>query len=72
MNRGIRGFVISTIILAILIIVFVFVGGGDVLKSVGEWISGTGGKADQMKGEIQKKTDDVREKAADKLRKKKE
>lgn len=72
MNRGIKGFIISAIVLAVLVLVFVFVGGGDVLKSVGEWVSGTGSKADQMKGEMQKKTDDVREKAADTIRKKKQ
>ena len=71
MNRGISGFIISAIILVILIIVFAFVGGGDLLKSAGEWISGTGSKADQMKDTIEKKTDDMREKAVDTLKKNK-
>ena len=72
MNRGVTGFIYSLIVLAILVLVFIFVGGGDLMKSVGQWISGTGDKAEQVKEKVQKKTDDVREKAADKIRKKTE
>ena len=45
----------SLVLLALLAVVFVLLGGGNLLKSTGKWIGGIGGKAEDVKQTIEKK-----------------
>ena len=45
--------VLTVLFLALLAVVFVLLGGGNILKSVGTWLGGMGNQAETMKGKIE-------------------
>ncbi len=45
----------SLILIALLVVAFVLLGGGNLLRSTGTWIGGIGKKADNVKQTIQQK-----------------
>jgi flagellar basal body-associated protein FliL len=46
---------LTLILLALIVIVFVLLGGGAWLRSAGKWLGGMGSKADDVKQTIEKK-----------------
>jgi hypothetical protein len=54
-------------LVALLIIVFVLLGGGNFLKSTGNWIGGVGKKAEDVKQTIEQKATTI-EKTVEKLK----
>ncbi len=63
----VKRFLLTVIFIALLVVIFVLVGGGDLLKDAGKWIGGMGKKADTMKEKIEDKASTV-EKTIDKLK----
>jgi len=55
------------VLIALLIIVFVLLGGGNILKSTGRWIGGVGKKAEDVKQTIEQKATTI-EKTVEKLK----
>ena len=51
------------IFLALFSVIFVLLGGGNLLKSAGTWIGGLGSKAETMKGKIEEGATSVEKKA---------
>jgi Sec-independent protein translocase protein TatA len=62
-----KRFFFLMILLALLIMVFVLFGGGDLLKSTGNWIGGVGKKAEDVKQTIEHKATTI-EKTVKKLK----
>lgn len=58
----VKRFVITLIFLVLLVIVFVLMGGGDLLKKAGNWIGGVGKQAEEVKKDIEHKASDVEKK----------
>ncbi len=58
---------LTLVFLALLIIVFILLGGGNLLKSTGNWIGGVGKKAENVKQNIEKKATTI-EKTVEKLK----
>ncbi len=55
----IKRFFLVLIFLALLVCVFILLGGGSLLKSAGMWIGGVGNKAENVKQTIEQKADTV-------------
>jgi Sec-independent protein translocase protein TatA len=58
---------ITLIFLVLLVIVFVLMGGGNLLKKTGSWIGGVGKQAEDVKQTIEKKATTI-EKTVEKLK----
>jgi len=58
---------LTLLLLALLVIVFVLMGGGNLLKSTGNWIGGVGKKAEDVKQTIEHKAVTI-EKTVEKLK----
>jgi Sec-independent protein translocase protein TatA len=58
---------LTLLLLALVVIVFVLMGGGDLLKSTGNWIGGVGKKAEDVKQTIEHKAVTI-EKTVEKLK----
>jgi Sec-independent protein translocase protein TatA len=50
-----KRFFFLLVLVALLVIVFVLFGGGNLLRSTGNWIGGVGNKAEDVKQRIEKK-----------------
>jgi len=57
-----KKFILIVIFLAVFSVVFVLLGGGNLLKSAGTWIGGLGSKAENMKGKIEEGATSVEKK----------
>jgi hypothetical protein len=55
------------LLLSLSVITFILLGGGDLLKSAGNWIGGVGKKADDVKQTIEQKATTI-EKTVEKLK----
>jgi Sec-independent protein translocase protein TatA len=64
---SIKRFVLTVVFIALLIVVFILVGGGDLLKQAGKWVSGMGKKAEDVKEKMEEKADTI-EKTVEKLK----
>jgi Na+-transporting methylmalonyl-CoA/oxaloacetate decarboxylase gamma subunit len=64
---GIKRFVLTVVFIALLIVVFILVGGGDLLKQAGKWVSGMGKKAEDVKEKMEEKAETI-EKTVEKLK----
>jgi len=64
-----KRFIMTLVFIAVLILVFILVGGGDLLDSAGKWLRGMGDKAEDVKDDIEDTAEDVREKTVEKLKK---
>ncbi len=62
-----KRFLLALVFLALLVIVFILLGGGNLLKSTGTWIGGMGKKAEDVKQNIEKKAMTI-EKTVEKLK----
>ncbi len=62
-----KRFFLTLVFLALLIIVFILLGGGNLLKSTGIWIGGVGKKAEDVKQTIEHKATTI-EKTVEKLK----
>ena len=62
-----KRFLLISMLFAVLVIVFVLLGGGNVLKSTGNWIGGVGKKAEDVKQTIEQKATTI-EKTVEKLK----
>ncbi len=62
-----KRFFLTLVFLALLIIVFILLGGGNLLKSTGTWIGGVGKKAEDVKQTIEHKATTI-EKTVEKLK----
>ncbi len=58
---------LTLVFIALLIVVFILVGGGDLLKSAGKWIGHMGSKAEDIKGTMEHKATTI-EKTVEKLK----
>jgi len=58
---------LTLVFIALLIVVFILVGGGDLLKSAGKWIGRMGSKAEDIKGTMEDKATTI-EKTVEKLK----
>ena len=56
---SIKRFVLSVVFIALLIVVFILVGGGGMLKEAGKWVSGMGKKAEDVKEKLEEKAETV-------------
>jgi hypothetical protein len=59
--------VLALFLIALLAVVFILLGGGNWLKSAGNWIGGVGKKAEDIKGTIEHKATTI-EKTVEKLK----
>jgi hypothetical protein len=59
--------ILVILFIALLAVVFVLMGGGNWLKSAGNWIGGVGKKAEDIKGTIEQKATTI-EKTVEKLK----
>lgn len=57
--------VMTILFLVLLAVVFVLLGGGNLLKDAGAWLGGLGSKAESMKGKIEKGAQSVGKKAGE-------
>jgi Sec-independent protein translocase protein TatA len=57
-----KSIVLTLVLLAVLIVVFVLLGGGNLLRSAGTWLGGVGTKADTIKGKIEESATSVEKK----------
>ncbi len=64
---SVKRLVLTLVFLALLIIVFILLGGGNLLKSTGTWIGGVGKKAEDVKQTIEHKATTI-EKTVEKLK----
>ena len=60
---GLKTFILIVVFLTVLLVAFVLLGGGNLLKSAGTWIGGLGSKAENMKGKIEEGAVTVEKKA---------
>jgi len=60
---NLKRFILIVIFMAVFAVAFVLLGGGNLLRSAGTWISGMGSKADTMKGKIEEGATSVEKKA---------
>jgi hypothetical protein len=58
---------LTVVFIALLIVVFILVGGGDMLKQAGRWVSGMGKKAEDVKEKMEEKAETI-EKTVEKLK----
>jgi hypothetical protein len=66
-SGGLKRFLLAVILIALLIVVFIVLGGGNWLKSAGTWLGGVGKKAEDIKGTIEQKATTI-EKTVEKLK----
>ncbi len=64
---SVKRFLLTLVFLALLVIVFILLGGGNLLKSTGNWIGGMGKKAEDVKQSIEHKATTI-EKTVEKLK----
>ncbi len=64
---SVKRLVLTLVFLALLIIVFILLGGGNLLNSTGTWIGGVGRKAEDVKQTIEHKATTI-EKTVEKLK----
>lgn len=62
-----KRFLMTIVLIALLVLVFILVGGGGLLKSAGRWISGMGTKAEVIKEKVEEKAQTI-EKRVEKLK----
>lgn len=62
-----KRFFLGLVFIALLIVVFILLGGGEWLKSAGKWIGGVGKKAETMKEQMEEKATTI-EKSVEKLK----
>lgn len=62
---SLKRLLLTLIFLVLLAMVFVLLDGGNLLRDAGHWIGGLGGKADTMKGKIEKGAQSVEKKAGE-------
>ncbi len=62
-----KRFLLAVIFLMLLTIVFILLGGGNLLKSTGSWLGGVGKKAEDVKQTIEHKATTI-EKTVEKLK----
>lgn len=62
-----KKFLMTIVLIALLVLVFILVGGGGLLKSAGRWISGMGTKAEGIKEDVEEKAKTI-EKRIEKLK----
>jgi Sec-independent protein translocase protein TatA len=60
--------ILTIVLLVLLGVVFILLGGGDLLKSAGRWITGMCKKAETIKEDVQDKASEV-EKTVDTIKK---
>ena len=58
-----KRFILIALFVVLIAVVFVILGGGNVLKSAGIWIGGMGSKAENFKGKIEEGAQSVEKKA---------
>jgi len=58
---------LTLVFIALLIVVFILLGGGELLKSAGRWIGSMGTKAEDIKGTMEHKATTI-EKTVEKLK----
>ena len=63
----VKRFLLTLMLLALLIVAFILLGGGNLLKSAGKWIGGMGKKAEDIKGTLEHKATTI-EKTVEKLK----
>ena len=51
----VKRFLMTVILLALLVLVFILLGGGNLLRSAGKWISGMGKEAETIKQKVEEK-----------------
>ena len=56
---GFKRFLLVLVLLVLAAVVFVLLGGGKLLKESGNWITGAGKKAEEVKQDIEKKATNV-------------
>jgi len=59
MGGNLKRFLLTIIFLMLLTIVFVLLGGGNLLKTAGRWINGMGKKAENVKETIEQKASTI-------------
>lgn len=59
---NLKRFILIVIFLSAFAVAFVLLGGGNLLRSAGNWIGGMGSKADTMKGKIEEGATSVEKK----------
>ncbi len=64
---AVKRFLLTLIFLALLIVAFILLGGGNLLKSTGRWIGGMGSKAEGVKEKLEDKATTI-EKTVEKLK----
>jgi Sec-independent protein translocase protein TatA len=57
-----KSFILTLLFLALLAVIFVILGGGNLLKSAGNWIGGVGKQAETFKGKIEDSATSVEKK----------
>ncbi len=62
-----KRFLLTLVFLVMLVIVFILLGGGNLLKSTGNWLGGVGKKAEDVKQTIEHKATTI-EKTVEKLK----
>ncbi len=50
-----KRFLLTAVLLALLVIVFILLGGGNLLRTAGNWMSGVGKGADVVKQQMEEK-----------------
>ncbi len=50
-----KKFILTLVLLALLAVVFILLGGGNLLKSAGRWVSGVGKNAESVKQQMEEK-----------------
>ena len=63
----IKRIILTLMLLALFVVVFIILGGGKLLKSAGKWIGGMGNKAEDIKGTLEHKATTI-EKTVEKLK----
>ena len=62
---SIKRFVLTVVFIALLIVVFILVGGGDMLKQAGKWVTGMGKKAEDVKEKMEEKAETIEKTVAE-------
>ncbi len=66
-SGSLKKFLLTLVFLVLLVIVFILLGGGNLLKSTGTWLGGVGKKAEDVKQTIEHKATTI-EKTVEKLK----
>ena len=54
-SGGVKKLLFTLILIGLLVLIFILLGGGDLLKSTGKKIEGVGKQADQLKQKVEEK-----------------